>query len=328
MVAGGWAGLTPAWLGQAIGRPVAELQLVDAGAGTNAHARIVVRFAGEDEPVALFVKREGRLINRLALTALGAREAEADLARSGLDLPIEHPAFWAGAVDRRRLAAIVVMEDVTGRGGRPNSPVRALPVEEVAARLAELAALHAAYWGRPVPEFVRPWRVGPQWAAVAWPGLLRARRRLRRLGRPLEVELADVERGFRAWADRVQLGPQTLLHGDPHPGNTYAIGTTTGFYDWQLVRRGAWVHDVGYFIASSLSPADRREHERELLAGYLDALVRRGISRPEDGWAEYRAAPVYGLGAWLQTLAAGSFQPLDTCLVTIDRFAAAYRELR
>jgi aminoglycoside phosphotransferase (APT) family kinase protein len=289
---------------------------------------VTVRFADRGEPVAVFVKREGRMINRLALTALRAREAEADLARFGVELPVEHPAFYAGAVDRRRLAAIVVMEDVTGRGGRPNNPVRALTADEVASGLAGLAALHAAYWSQPLPGFVRPWRVGRQWSAVAWAGLLRARQKLRKLGQPLGVELAEIERGFRAWADLAQLGPQTLLHGDPHPGNTYTIDGTIGFYDWQLVRRGSWVHDVGYFITSSLSLPDRREHERDLLAGYVDALMQRAGHRPGHVWALYRRTPVYGLGAWLQTIAAGTFQPVDTCLVTIERFAAAYRDLR
>lgn len=322
-----WAALTPAWLGAAVGRPVAELELGDVAEGTNARARVVARFADRDETVALFVKREGRVINRLALTALGAREAEADLARSGLQLPIEHPAFYAGAVDRRRLAAIIVMEDITGCGGRPNSPMQPLTVDQVAGGLGELAALHAAYWCRPLPGFVRPWRVGRQWAVVAWAGLLRAQRKLRRLGQSLDVDLPEIEHGFRAWARMAQRGPQTLLHGDPHPGNTYAIDATMGFYDWQLVRRGAWVHDVGYFIVSSLTVADRREHERDLLSGYLEALAHRGVRRPEDVLAQYCATPVYGLGAWLQTIAAGTFQPVDTCLVTIERFAAAYRDL-
>lgn len=323
-----WAGLTPAWLGEAVGRPVAHLRLDDVADGTNARARATVRFADLDEPVGMFVKREGRVINRLALTALGAREAEANLARYGVELPLEHPVFYAGAAQRRRLAAIVVMEDVTGRGGRPNSPVQPLTVDEVANGLGQLASLHAAYWCRPLPGFVRPWRVGRQWAAVAWAGLLCARQKLRRLGHPLDVELAEVERGFRAWAELVQRGPQTLLHGDPHPGNTYAIDGTIGFYDWQLVRRGAWVHDVGYFIVSSLAVTDRRAHERDLLAGYLEALAQRGGHRPEQVWARYCSAPVYGLGAWLQTIAAGTFQPVDTCLVAIERFAAAYRDLR
>jgi Ser/Thr protein kinase RdoA (MazF antagonist) len=175
---------------------------------------------------------------------------------------------------------------------------------------------------------VRPWRIGRQWAVVAWPGLLRAGRKLRTLGRPLDVPLPEVEGGFRRWAQLARLGPQTLLHGDPHPGNTYAIDDTVGFYDWQLIRRGSCVHDVGYFIASSLTVTDRREHERDLLAGYLDVLARRGGHRPADLWPQYCATPVYGLGAWLQTLAAGTFQPVDTCLVAIERFAAAHRDLR
>ena len=255
-----WAELTPAWLTAATGRPVTGLRLEQVADGTNARARVVARIAGRDEPVALFVKREGRVLNRLALTALGAREAEADLARFAVPLPIEHPAFYAGAVDRRRLAAIVVMEDVTARGARPKDPLRPLTVDEVAAGLRELARLHGAYWQRPVPAFARPWRVGPQWAAVAWAGLLRARHRLDELGQPLDLDLAEIERGFRAWARRASSGPQTLLHGDAHPGNSYGLGGAIGFYDWQLVRRVAWVHDVGYFIASSLDVADRRAH--------------------------------------------------------------------
>ena len=319
----GWAELTPAWFAAALGRPVADVRIADVAEGTNARARATVRFTGDAEPTALFVKREGRLLNRLALTVLGAREAEPDLARSGIELPLEHPAFHFGAVDRRRLAAIVVLEDVTGRGGRPNSAVRPLSVADVARGLAELAQLHAAYWDRPLPAFVRPWRIGRQWAAVARPGLLRARRKLRHLGRPFDLELGEIERGFRAWARRAAQGPQTLLHGDPHPGNTYAIGRTIGFYDWQLVRRGTWAHDVGYFIVAGLTVNDRREHERDLLAGYLAAL---GGARPADAWAQYSATPVYGLGAWLQTLAAGTFQPVDTCLAAVERFAAAYRD--
>ena len=323
-----WAELTPAWLTEAIGRPVIDVRLEQVADGTNARARVVARVAGREEPAALFVKREGRMLNRLALTALGAREAEADLARFAVPLPIEHPAFSAGAVDRRRLAAIVVMEDVTARGARPNSSLQPLTVDEVAAGLRQLARLHGAYWERPVPAFVRPWRVGPQWAAVAWAGLLLARHRLDELGQPLDLGLAGIERGFRAWARRGRSGPQTLLHGDPHPGNTYRLADTIGFYDWQLVRRGAWVHDVGYFIVSSLDVADRRAHEHDLLAGYLAALAGAGGERPQDAWEQYRESPVYGLGAWLQTIAAGTFQPLDTCLVTIDRFATAYRDLR
>ena len=318
-----WSGLTPAWLSSALARPVTRATVHDVADGTNARARIRLEYADDDPaPRCVFVKREGRLLNRLALTALGAREAEADLARDSPALPLEHPAFLAAATDRRRLAAVVVMEDVTLRGGRPNSALSPLSVEQVAAGLTELARLHALHWEAPLPPFVRPWRLGAGWAPVARAGFARARQKLRRLGVPLEVTAAELERGFRGWAQTAASGPQTLLHGDPHPGNTYTLGDTVGFYDWQLVRSGSWAHDVGYFLGSSLTVADRRRHERELLDHYLDALGHR----PAGAWSLYRRTPVFGLGSWLQTLAAGTFQPRELCLATIERFAAAYRD--
>ncbi|WP_433503622.1 phosphotransferase [Pseudonocardia halophobica] len=319
-----WSELTPTWMSVALGRTVTHARVTDLVDGTNSRAVVELEYAGPAGPARVFVKREGRLLNRVALTALGAREAEADLVRQRPVLPLEHPAFHAAATDRRRLAAVVVMEDVTLRGGRPNSALAPLTVEQVAAGLGELARLHAMFWDAPLPAFVRPWRLGPAWAPVARAGFVRALQKLRRAGHPLDIGAGEIERGFRGWARIAATGPQTLLHGDPHPGNTYTVGHTVGFYDWQLVRSGSWVHDVGYFLASSLTVADRREHERALLAGYLDALGRR----PADAWPLYRRTPVFGLGAWLQTWAAGTFQPRDVCLATIERFAAAHRDAR
>ncbi|MCE0768502.1 ecdysteroid 22-kinase family protein [Pseudonocardia kujensis] len=319
-----WSDLTPMWLGAALGRTVARARVTDVVDGTNSRAVVELEYVGPAGPPRVFVKREGRWLNRLALTALGAREAEADLVARGPALPLEHPAFHAAATDRRRLAAVVVMEDVTLRGGRPNSALAPLTVEQVAAGLGELARLHARFWDAPLPSFVRPWRLGPAWAPVARAGFVHALRKLRRAGHPLGLGAAELERGFRGWARIAAAGPQTLLHGDPHPGNTYTVGATVGFYDWQLVRSGSWVHDVGYFLASSLTVADRRAHERALLAGYLDALGRR----PADAWRLYRRTPVFGLGSWLQTWAAGTFQPPDICLATIERFAAAHHDAR
>lgn len=329
-----WTGLTPSWMTAALARrfpgaEVATVTLREVADGTNARAVAWLTYGSGTGPERVFVKREGRVLNRLALTALGAREAEADLCRSRLPLPLEHPTLYAAATDPRRLAAVVVMEDVTLRGAIPNAATRPLTLDEVSDGLAGLAALHAAHWGRTMPPFVRPWRLPAIWAPVAWGGFAHAHRRLRTLGRP-ELAVgspAEIERGFRGWARIAAQGPQTLLHGDPHPGNTYRLpGGTTGFYDWQLVRRGTWAHDVGYFVVSALAPAERRDHERELLAGYVRELGRAAPSL-DDAWALYRRTPIFGLGSWLQTLAAGSFQPVEVCMATIERFAAAYDDL-
>ncbi len=336
-----WSDLTPAWMTVALaghfpGAVVSGVRIGDVADGTNRRARVRLRYQSGRGPESVFVKREGRVLNRLALLALGALESEAQLFGSGVRLPLEHPTPYAAAVDRRRLATVVVMEDVTQRSARPNGATVALTVGQVQSGLRGLARLHAAYWDRPLSEsmrFLRPWRLGRAWAPVSLASLARALRLLRSGGhaRPLPpgADAATLERRFRRWATVAVSGPQTVLHGDPHPGNTYALpGEVTGFYDWQLVRTGNWSHDVGYFIASSLDVADRRADERCLLRSCLDELRRQGAPTPdfEDAWHLYRQTPAFGLGTWLHTLSGGGFQPVELCLVTIERFAAAYAD--
>lgn len=333
-----WAEMTPGWMTAALagafpGAVVREVVACELGGGTSRRARLRLAYRAGEGPASVFVKREGSWPNRLALLALGALESEARLYTSGVPLPLEHPAPYATVIDRRRLSAVVVLEDVTLRGGRPHALEQALSADQVASGLAGLARLHAAYWARPLPptlDFVGPWRLGRRWAPVSWASLQRAVRLLRSGGNggllPPGADASSLEQGFRRWAALAASGPQTLLHGDPHAGNTYALaGGVTGFYDWQLVRSGSWVHDVGYFLISSLQVAERRAHERALLAGYLAALRGAGAPAPDpaEAWDRYCLTPGFGLGSWLHTLSGGGFQPARTCLVAIERFAAA-----
>jgi aminoglycoside phosphotransferase (APT) family kinase protein len=165
---------------------------------------------------------------------------------------------------------------------------------------------------------------------VSVASLRRGLRRAEALGHPLPLDAGLLGAQFRRHAAATAGGAQTLLHGDPHPGNTYSsAGGRTGFLDWQLARTGNWSHDVGYFVAGSLAVEDRRAHERELLAYYLDALGTAGAARPPfaQAWDRYRATPAFGLATWLHTLSFGTFQQPSACLATIDRFAAAYGDL-
>jgi hypothetical protein len=336
-----WSDLTPAWMTGVLaphfpGVVVNGVRVGDIADGTNRRARVWLQYQSGRGPESVFVKREGRLLNRLALLALGALESEARLFDSGVGLPLEHATPYAGAVDRRRLAAMVVMEDVTLRSAKPNAATTALTVDQVRSGLRGLAHLHASHWNRQLPEpmrFLRPWRLSPAWAPLSLASLTRALHLLRSGGHTRSLPpLADavaLEWGFRRWATVAAHGPQTVLHGDPHPGNTYALpDQATGFYDWQLVRTGNWSHDIGYFIVSSLDVADRRAHERSLLHCYFDELTKAGVTAPdfEDAWSLYCLTPAFGLGTWLHTLSGGGFQPIEECLATIDRFAAAYAD--
>ena len=318
--------------------PGAVVASVDAGAvedGTNRRASLRLTYESGDGPASVFVKTQGRMLHRLALVALRALPTEARLANSAWQLPLESPVFYGGGFEPSRLATIVVMEDVTARSGRPNDATRSLTVAEVADGLENLAALHSSFWNRPLPadlSFLRPWRLTRTWAPLSAASLAHGFRRLAAAAPdvPRPVSARRLEQQFRASARLAAAGPQTVLHGDPHPGNTYALpGDRTGFYDWQLVRTGNWSHDVGYFLAGSLDVEDRRRQERELLERYLEALRRAGVEppSPDQAWHRYRASPAFGLGTWLHTLAGGSFQSDDVCVATIRRFAAAYQDL-
>lgn len=337
------ADLTPGWLTEAMavrcpGAVVGKLVIGEVEDGTNRRARVEVAYDEGDGPAAVFVKIHGRAKHRGALLALGALTTEARLAGSGALLPLAHPLPFAAAIDRTKLRTIVVMDDVSEVDGHPNHAATPLSVDEVRDGLAGLAALHAAYWDKPLPQsldFLRPWRLKRRWAGVSAANLARAKAKLAHTGEfPLlagRLSVRAVEREFRRSATLAATGPLTLLHGDPHPGNTYALpGGRTGFLDWQLARTGHWSHDVGYFIVGSMTAEDRRRHERALVNGYVASLRAAGVpTAPSDAqaWERYRATPAYGLGAWLHTFGAGSFQPVDTCLETIRRFAAAHEDL-
>ena len=317
------------------GAVIAEVRVIEAAEGTNRRARVQLSYARGTGPERVFVKWHGPLLNRLALLALRAHDAEARLVASDIALPVASPRFYGATRAPARLGSIVVMEDITAAGGRPNDARRALPLDEVASGLGGLAALHAEWWDRPLPaalDFCRPWHLGRAYAPISAASLARGLAKARRGGLELasQASARRLERQFRAHALWAARGPQCLLHGDPHPGNTYRTAQgATGFYDWQLVRRGNAAHDVSYFMISSLAPADRRQDERALLNHYRRALIEAGVSAPSEAelWRCHVAAPAFGLSTWLHTLAFGRFQDDEVSYATISRFAAAYRDL-
>jgi hypothetical protein len=338
-----WSDLDPAWMTDALARRypgsvVDALHVGDVQRGTNSSARVALSIAQGNGPSSVFVKMPGRLTHRLALLALGALTTEARLADGGVRFPLEHPVFIAGGVDPSHAACVVVTEDVVAAGATPHDACNALSVDAVRCGLDGLAALHARYWARPLPsplDCLSAWHLGPVQAALSVASLTRGMRRAQRFfgHRPVlprRVGPRALSRQFVRSAEIAARAPRTVLHGDPHPGNCYrTVGGGTGFYDWQLARLGHWSHDVGYFLSGSLAISDRRRHERTLLEGYLDALGSAGTEPPPftEAWERYRGTPAFGLATWLHTLAFGTLQRDDVCLATIERFAAAYRDL-
>jgi aminoglycoside phosphotransferase (APT) family kinase protein len=99
---------------------------------------------------------------------------------------------------------------------------------------------------------------------------------------------------------------QTICHGDMHIGNTYILADEkAGLLDWQLTSRGYGMHDISYIMATGLSIADRREHERDLLKYYREQLLAKSVQQPpsiDELWLEYRRAMVWNVYiGWLIT---------------------------
>ncbi|WP_045877032.1 hypothetical protein [Pseudofrankia sp. DC12] len=87
--------------------------------------------------------------------------------------------------------------------------------------------------------------------------------------------------------------------------------------------------DVGSFLVGSLTIADRRRAEADLLTEYSAALDVPDETRPsfEDAWTHYRASAAYGLAIWLSTLGTDGFPRRESSLALTERYGAAHVDL-
>lgn len=225
------------------------------------------------------------------------------------ELAIETPQVFASHFDPGTGRFGLLLEDLTARDARFPSALDPVSLDEVRSILANLAALHARFWDSPrfadelawVPTPVR----GGMFEVFDTIGLDLIEDQVAR--HPFKAELiAPLGRSVaQMWEPLWQVqrrhttAPTTLLHGDPHVGNTYLLpGSRAGLLDWQLMMRGSWAHDVTYVLITALDTEVRRTHQRDLLAEYLDQLSAAGVRTvpaSDDAFARYRAAALWGL---------------------------------
>ena len=256
------------------------------------------------------------------------------------ELDLEAPRALGGIFDERSRRFGILMEDLTQRGARFPDATGELPLDTLRELLANLARLHARFWESPRLAGDLAWLpdrlsggmfpvfdgIGRELVRYQVNQHAAKAGQIRPLGRSVERLWEDLWTSQRLLAR----GPQTLLHGDTHVGNTYVLPDGSGgFYDFQLLVRGHWANDVTYLLATALAPDARRKHERELLAFYLDALRRYGAAEPpdaEEAWRCHRLAALWGLViGWLITPPV-NYGPEITD-ANISRMAAACRDL-
>lgn len=229
---------------------------------------------------------------------------------------VEMPLSLGGAYDPDTQQFGLLLGDLTLRGARFPNVTEAVTLDEMRALLDTLARVHAQFWLSPRFKtdlaFVETHVDGPlayfmrDFVPTAIQHEIDTENFKRELVERLRTTGDQLRDGTQALHHHQQTLPYTLLHGDTHIGNTYLLpGTVGGLLDWQLTVRGHHMHDVNYLITTALSIGNRRAHERDLLAYYLDRLAAEGVANPpgfEDSWTEYRRTLIWGVYiGWLTT---------------------------
>ncbi len=335
-----WDQISPAWMTAAIADhfPGAEVDSVEVALrddGTNRRARLKLAYSTGTGPATVFAKAVDPAHAELVALTSGLFH-EPRLFSSGVSLPLEHPEVYTAVYDEDTSNFLMIMEDVTARGADPRDSTRPLTVDQAASGVRGLARLHSKYWGdrlsaHPALGWVEPF--------VAFEGLEYAPLEIayERLGDTVPAEIPTLngkDLFVDIWARYITTltqSPQTLLHGDPHIGNTYVLpNDDIGFLDWQMVRRGNFALDLGYFLQGALTVDDRRAAERTLLEQYRAALELPAEELPsvDEVWLRYRASVAHGLAIWIATLSGGdAWQRPEICLAFAQRYAAAFADL-
>jgi hypothetical protein len=342
----GWDDITPDWMTAALSRhhPGAVVDGVRVALrddGTNRRARLALSYSAGSGPATVFAKAVDPEHAELVAMTSGLYH-EPRLFTSDVELPLDHPTVYAALIDENRSDFLMIMEDVVARGADPRDSTRPMTIEQVADGVRGLARMHSQFWGDRVTTNAALGWLEP---FVAFEGMQYAPLDIahERLGDTVPAEItamSGTELFVDIWARYIGTltdaqSPQTLLHGDPHIGNTYVLpddhpGEKVGFLDWQMVRRGNWSLDLGYFLQGALTVEDRRSGERDLLTEYRGALSLPVDEMPdaEDLWLRYRASAAHGLAIWMATSSGGdAWQSAEISVTLAQRYSAAFTDL-
>jgi hypothetical protein len=225
------------------------------------------------------------------------------------ELEVEAPTAFASHFDEASGRFGLLLEDLTARDARFPSALESVSLAEVRSILGHLATLHGRFWQSRRFDDDLAWVATPMsggmFEVFDLIGLELIEDQVRRnpfkqdLIAPLGRSVPEMWELLWQVQRRHAAVPPTLLHGDPHLGNTYLLpGGRGGLLDWQLMMRGSWAHDVTYLMVTALDPEVRRTHQHDLLAEYLDQLGAAGardVPTPAEAFEQCRVAALWGL---------------------------------
>ncbi len=200
------------------------------------------------------------------------------------DLAIRTPRCLHGAISENNESFILVLEDLAP--AEQGDQIRGCDTSQARTALVNLARLHGSRWcSDELDRFEWLNRVTPEVAAM-FSGIMQTATQgfIERYQKRLLSEDSDVLRHFaekcEPWlcSGSERFAP---VHGDYRLDNllfaTPAGGAPVATVDWQTLSIAQPGRDVGYFLGNSLTSELRRQHERELVRAYYDALLERGV---------------------------------------------------
>ena len=299
--------ITSDWLSTVLGGEVGPISADRIGDG---HIGVNVRIAMPDAqpglPRSVVVKlpaTDETSLNTAAMLRHYERETRFYTELAGtVDMRV--PACFHGEWTAETNAFVLVLEDMAP--ARQGDQIAGCTLEQAQVAVRELAKLHGPRWDDPA-LFEIDWierDKGEESAnslTVMWqlffPGFAGTYRS------HLSVEEFELAEGFGELIGRWRggrTGPKSITHGDYRLDNmlfaTPEGGPPVTVVDWQTPAHGDPIVDLSYFIGAGLLPPDRRAHERELVAVYLESLATYGIELDEVWvWEQYRREAFAGL---------------------------------
>ena len=347
--------ITPEWLTAVLckdipGAKVLECRVTGGSSGTSERRGLALEVNDAARaggiPDRLFTKSTASYQQRLTLGFAGIIGGEVGFypdIRPQVD--IEAPRGYYACLDKSSWRSMVLMEDIVhNKGAKFISTETYITREMMEDLLSNLAKLHGFFWNsRQFSGKLKWMRTPADWMDSI--SRFIAHQERCRIGVTMAEEVIPPEligctdEMFDATNQCLEMahsGPQTLLHGDPHIGQTYITNQgRMGFGDWQIVMRGCWAYDYSYALVSALTLEDRRAWEKDLLRFYLERVREEGGQPPafDDAWLDYRRNMFYPYFCWLSTIAGSAkgttpdMQPRYVSLDIIQRSANAIRDL-
>jgi hypothetical protein len=317
-----------------MGRRVTSVSIIGGDAGTSSRARLAL--TGDDVPASVFVKMPAETVATRLMGELGRlAHTEVMFYRELAPQLTGLPTSYGSAFDPLTGRFVLVLEDLAVDPCVFPDTLHPLDKDQASMIVELLARLHATFWeclpanGSRGPLGWVYSASGDHTSLLTGPLLNTSARRL------AERTTIAVEDGrfiidnYRSVAKLIDGQPNTVMHGDAHPGNVYFRNGQAGLLDWQAVRRGHPGRELAYTLITGMTTADRQDRERDLLATYRHTLAAAGGPEldADELWLRYRQGALYAYVAPLITAGMGGMQDESIALEGVRRGVAALTDL-